>query len=160
MIDELDELYEVLVLGLGNMLMGDEAAGIEVIKFLENSGNPSGVYYLDGGTGTFDLLDPMERAKNIILVDASIDNDLSPGTITRLKPKFSSDYPISLSGHELGLKDLLNAFYLCGGARERVILYTISINLPSGLKIGLSSKVEEAIPKVAKKVRDEVNSYL
>jgi hydrogenase maturation protease len=159
-VDELDKLYKVLVLGLGNKLMGDEAAGIEVINYLENNGVANEVCYLDGGTGTFDLLDPMKRAKNIILVDASINNDSKPGTITRLVPKFSADYPISLSGHELGLKDLLNAFYLCGGSDERVILYAISINLPDDLKIGLSPEIEQVIPIVAKKISDEVNSYL
>src|SRR5271157_5254956 len=62
-----------LVLGIGNVLMGDEGVGVHVIRHLEESWFPSNVMLLDGGTGSFTLLDPMRRAERILLVDATVD---------------------------------------------------------------------------------------
>ena len=81
-----------LILGIGNILMGDEGVGVEVVRRLEAQPLPEGVECLDGGTGSFVLLGPMQSAARVILVDATADG-APPGTITRLEPRFSRDYP-------------------------------------------------------------------
>lgn len=47
---------KILVLGIGNVLMEDEGAGVEVIRRLEEQSLPENVEILDGGTGGFHLL--------------------------------------------------------------------------------------------------------
>ena len=37
-----------------------------------------------------------------------------PGTVRRLIPEFSTDFPPSLAAHDIGLKDLLDSFYMLG----------------------------------------------
>ncbi len=110
-----------LILGLGNILMGDEGVGVHVVRALEKKELPDGVECLDGGTGGFILLEPLENADRIILIDAADDGN-APGTVTRTMPRFSRDYPPTLTAHDIGVKDLLDAFYMQGGKRE-VILY-------------------------------------
>jgi hydrogenase maturation protease len=51
-----------LILGIGNVLMGDEGVGVHVARHLMNMPLPEGVACLDGGTGSFNLLEPMQRA--------------------------------------------------------------------------------------------------
>ena len=46
----------VLVLGVGNLLMGDEGVGVHVLRLLEKRRAPVGVRLLDGGTGGINLL--------------------------------------------------------------------------------------------------------
>jgi Ni,Fe-hydrogenase maturation factor len=54
------------------------------------------VELLDGGTGGYTLLEPLEKANRIILIGAASDG--SPiGTVTRTIPRFSRDYPPTLT---------------------------------------------------------------
>jgi hydrogenase maturation protease len=54
---------EILILGIGNVLMGDEGIGVHVVRHLMNKPLPKGVRCLDGGTGSFNLLEPMQQAR-------------------------------------------------------------------------------------------------
>ncbi len=76
---------KTLVLGLGNVLMGDEGIGVYVVRELEKHTLPAGVECLDGGTGGFTLLEPLENADRIILIDAASDGN-PIGTVTRTTP--------------------------------------------------------------------------
>ena len=50
------------MLGLGNVIMGDEGVGVHTVRALEKENLPPGVECLDGGTGGFILLEPLEQA--------------------------------------------------------------------------------------------------
>ena len=113
------------MLGLGNVIMGDEGVGVHVVRAIEKLALPANVECLDGGTGGFILLEPLQSAGRVILIDAA--NDGNPiGTVTRTTPRFSKDYPPTLTAHDIGVKDLLDAFYMQGGV-PNVTLYTITI---------------------------------
>lgn len=145
---------EILILGIGNILMGDEGIGVHVVRHLMNRPLPEGVACLDGGTGSFVLLEPMQKAKKVILIDATIDG--APlGTVRRLRPRFSKDYPRTLTAHDIGLKDLLDAFYLLGNVPE-VILFAVSIGPLQEMGMELSAELATLVPEVARMVDEEV----
>jgi hydrogenase maturation protease len=144
----------VLVLGIGNVLMGDEGIGVRVVEKLATMPLPSNVQCLDGGTGSFLLLEPMQRAVRVILIDATIDGQPA-GTVSRLKPRFSSQYPATLTAHDIGLKDLLDAAYLIGGDLN-VTLFAVSIDPPQGVDLQLSPRIAECVPKIAWNVMGEL----
>ena len=145
---------KVLILGIGNVLMGDEGIGVHVVNAVEKAALPPGVDCLDGGTGSFLLLEPMQTAEKVILIDATCDG--SPvGTIRRLRPKYSADYPPTLTAHDIGLKDLLDAFYLLGAAAPEVSLYAISIPPLQDMEMELSPEVQNVVPRAAQLVWDE-----
>ncbi len=98
---------DILVLGIGNYLMGDEGIGVQFIQNLDTAKFPQNISFLDGGTGGFTLIPYIESHQKVIIVDATMDGK-EEGTITLLKPKFSDDFPISLSGHNFGLKDMVD----------------------------------------------------
>jgi len=137
----------VLVLGIGNVLMGDEGIGVHVVRHLSQTALPDAVQCLDGGTGSFLLLEPMQQAKCVVLIDATVDGQ-PVGTVTRLTPRFSSDYPNTLTAHDIGLKDLLDAAYLTGGPLD-VTLFAISIDPLQGLGMELSPSIARRLPEVA-----------
>jgi len=85
---------KILILGVGNLVMGDEGIGIHVVRELEKQNLPYNVIVIDGGTGGFHLLEYFQTYKTIILIDATMDNKLT-GTISVIQPRFSSDFPPS-----------------------------------------------------------------
>ena len=144
----------MLVLGIGNILMGDEGVGVVAVRELARRELPRGVTCLDGGTGSFQLLGPLQEADRVILIDATADG-CQPGTIERLRPQFSQDYPRRLTAHDIGLKDLLDAFYLLGRV-PAVILFTVSIDWPQEIGLGLSRAVRLSVPAVVERVLAEI----
>ncbi len=146
----------LLVLGIGNVLMGDEGVGVHVVRALQEEALPEGVECLDGGTGSFLLLDPMQRAKKVILIDATIDGS-PPGTVRRLTPRYSSDYPQTLTAHDIGLKDLLDSYYLLGSEPD-VTLFAVSIPVIHEVRMELSPELEAQVPNIVKLVLQEIHS--
>jgi hydrogenase maturation protease len=142
---------KTLVLGLGNVLMGDEGIGVYVVRELEQR-TPvlPGVEYMDGGTGGFTLLAPLEDAGRIILIDAAADGN-PIGTVTRTTPRFSKDYPPTLTAHDVGVKDLLDVFYMRGGERD-VILYAITIDPRQPIRMSLSEVGERAAAEAVERI--------
>lgn len=149
-------LKKTLVLGLGNVIMGDEGVGVHVVRALEKHTLPSGVECLDGGTGGFILLEPLENADHIILIDAAADGN-PPGTVTRTTPRFSKDYPPTLTAHDIGVKDLLDAFYMQGGTRE-VVLYAIAIDPRQPISMELSIECARAAETATYEILAELNA--
>lgn len=133
---------KTLVLGLGNILMADEGVGVHVLRALEQHALPPNVECLDGGTGGFILLEPMQDADRIIMIDAAADGN-PIGTVTRTVPRFSRDYPPTLTAHDVGIKDLLDLFYMLDGGRE-VTLYAITIDPQQPISMSLSPTVASA----------------
>jgi hydrogenase maturation protease len=114
---------------------------------------PSHVTLLDGGTGGFHLLSLFEEFERIVLVDATMDGQ-PPGTVRLIRPRFASDYPRTLSAHDIGLKDLVESAALLGLTPE-VVLVTVSVTtLPEGLDADLSPEVAGALTRVAALVRE------
>lgn len=135
--------------------MGDEGVGVHAARYILAKGLPAGVDCVDGGTGGFQLLEMMQNSKGVILIDAVLDHN-PPGTLQRLQPKFSSQYPKTLTAHDIGLKDLLDAFYLLGDVPE-VTLFAVSIATLQGLDINLSPEIEAVLPKIAAAVLAELD---
>ena len=70
----------VLVIGCGNPLRGDDAAGPVLVRRLWNRGLPEGVRCADGGTGGMDVVFQMRGVPEVILVDAC-QTGAEPGAI-------------------------------------------------------------------------------
>lgn len=141
---------EILILGIGNYLMGDEGVGVHFVNNLIVSEFPENITIIDGGTGGFLLVPYLESHPIAIIVDATIDGK-ETGTVSLLKPKFSNDFPIALSGHNFGLKDMVEILTLFNRMPE-IYLYTISIDHMEPMVTELSPKVKAALEVVKSKV--------
>jgi hydrogenase maturation protease len=148
---------KLLVLGIGNLIMGDEGIGIHVIQQLEKETLPDFVACLDGGTGGFFLLEQMQEADRIVVIDAAAFND-DLGSIQVLRPQFSSQYPRTLTAHDTGLKDLLDWFNLMDHPVD-IRLIAITISPHQTLEIGLTPPIEEAKNKALALIREEISLF-
>ncbi len=149
--------HKTLVLGLGNTLMGDEGVGVHVLRELEKRVLPAGVECLDGGTGGFVLLEPLQSADRIVMIDAAADGN-PVGTITRTTPRFSSEYPPTLTAHDVGVKDLLDIFYTLGGNCE-VVLFAITIDPHQTITLSMSPVIEKAASEAVEMIAAELNDF-
>jgi hydrogenase maturation protease len=143
----------VLVLGVGNLLMGDEGAGVHVLRLLETEPSIPGVRLLDGGTGGASLLTEFEGVRSIVLIDATRDGSPSGTVVYRFRKHLAvTEIPTGLSAHDFGLKDLFAAATLIGLMPE-LHLYTIAVNRLAPMCTELSAEVAGALPEVVHSVR-------
>ena len=147
---------KTLVLGLGNVIMADEGVGVHVVRALDQHALPPGVECLDGGTGGFALLGALESADRIVLIDAAADGN-PLGTVTRIVPRFSRDYPPTLTAHDIGIKDLLDVYYMRGGGRD-VVLYAITIDPHQPISMTLSPQAAQAAEEAVQRILAELNA--
>ena len=137
----------VLILGVGNILMGDEGVGVHAIRRLESEPEIPGVRLLDGGTGGVNLLAEFDHVASIILIDATRDGRRD-GTISYLHPERVGDLPRGLGAHDFGLKDLFAASALIGRLPE-LHLYTVSVSTIRPMCTDLSAAIAAAVPPIA-----------
>jgi hydrogenase maturation protease len=141
----------VLVIGVGNLLMGDEGVGIHALRLLENDAAMPGVDLLDGGTGGINLLEPLCEARAVVLIDATRDGQPA-GTITLLRPAAVADLPRGLSAHDFGVRDLFAAAALLGRFPDMHVI-TISVETVHPMCLDLTDAVAAAIPEVVLRAR-------
>jgi hydrogenase maturation protease len=146
----------ILILGIGNLLMGDEGVGVHAIQALQAEPLPKGVEILDGGTGGFHLLSYLRDYPTVILIDAVMDGR-DPGTVAITQPQFLSDYPRSLGAHDIGLRDLIESAALLGPL-PAMHLITISIAEIQSGTMELTPAVQGALIEVVAAVQHVLGS--
>ena len=149
------EPRKTLVLGIGNLLLGDEGIGVVAVQSLMTSELADQAVFVDGGTGGFNLLSYLGEYPRLIMIDAASDGR-PPGTVTHLRPRFARDFPRSLTAHDIGLRDLIEASSLLGEL-PRIDLITVSIAKLQSMTLDISEPVRNALPEVEKKVRSLLN---
>ncbi|MET0072801.1 MAG: HyaD/HybD family hydrogenase maturation endopeptidase [Candidatus Thiodiazotropha lotti] len=104
------KIESVLILGIGNTLLSDEGIGIHLVTAMQQkTGDIPGVTFMDGGTLSFTLAEPIANADGLIVVDAARMKQ-PPGTLQVFHNEEMDRY---LSGnrssvHEVSLGDLLD----------------------------------------------------
>ena len=143
----------IAVLGIGNVLMLDDAFGPYVVRVLEASYEfPDTVSLVDAGTPGHDMTLYMEGREALIVVDAV--NAAGPPGELRLYPLeeiLRTPPPQGMSPHEPGLKDALLKLRFTGGApREGILVGVIPKDVETG--VGLSAPVRAAVPRAVGEV--------
>ncbi len=149
-----------LVLGIGNILLGDEGVGVHAVRALDGSRLPPDVQVMDGGTLSFTLAGPLADADRLIVVDAA-DLKAAPATVRTYQgadmDHFLGTHPCS-SVHEVSLRDLMEITLLSGGIPEKRALVAIQ---PADLSMrdGLSEKVRAVLPQVHGRIQALIEEW-
>lgn len=149
---------DILVLGIGNVLLTDEGIGVRALKELERRYIfPANVELLDGGTAGIELLRHISGRDYLIIIDA-MKSGQKPGTVIRLA---GEDVPAAfrtrISPHQLGLSDLLAAAMLTDELPWNLVLFGVE---PESIDIGLDltdtveASLEKLIDAVVNEIRD------
>jgi hydrogenase maturation protease len=146
----------VLVVGIGNAMRGDDAAGLEVVRRLCERESVPGVAVrtLEGeGIG---LLDLWEGVRAVVLVD-SVRSGAAPGTVRRLDAgaePLPAELRSSSSTHAVGVAEAIEVARALGRLPRRLVLYGVEGDrFDAGA--ALSSPVAAAIDAVVARVLEE-----
>jgi hydrogenase maturation protease len=149
---------DILILGIGNVLLTDEGIGVRTLKELERRFTfPDNVELLDGGTAGIELLRHIRMRDYLIIIDAMKFNQ-EPGTVFRVE---GADVPAAfrtrISPHQLGLSDLLAAAMLTDELPKNLVLFGVE---PESIDIGLdlTDTVEASVEKLVSAVADELRT--
>jgi len=113
---------KTLVLGLGNVLHGDDGAGAQAIGRLRaDLRMPADVSLLEGGTLGLELLPYVWDCARLIVIDA-VDVGEPPGTLVRMSGEQLNSLPGNSSVHQLGVSDLLVASRMLAERQPEVVL--------------------------------------
>jgi len=125
----------ILVLGVGNLLLMDEGLGVRALETIEQRFEiPAGVELMDGGTSGMELLGYIQGRDALIILDAVTCNKL-PGTIVRMEgDQVPALFRKKISPHQLGLSDLIAAARLTDSLPGKVVLFGVE---PKDLGTGL-----------------------
>ena len=153
-----DGRIPLLVLGLGNLLCGDDGVGPAAVSLLTRTFEiPEGVSVLDGGTLGLSLLPYIEDAEHVLLVDA-VRADQAAGSFVRLEGDDVAPAVRSrLSVHQIGVADLLDGARWRGRYPARLTLLGL---VPETLELGLtrSAIVEAGLPVLVARIVGEARA--
>jgi hydrogenase maturation protease len=143
----------IYVLGLGNVLMGDDGVGPAVVRAFEAEYIvPPDVEVVDLGTPGLDLSPWLADADCVVIVD-TVRSDLPPGTLRLFKKADLLQHApqARVSPHDPGLKESLLTLEFAGRAPLDVALVGI-VPGPTEMGIELSERVRTAIPAAVQAV--------
>lgn len=146
-----------LLLGIGNIIMGDDGIGPHVINRLRSDYvfAPE-VALLDGGTLGLDLLHYLEGITSLIIVDAC-DMGKPPGHMQRFSNEKIPLAGAYLSAHQSGIPDLLALADLQGCLPQQIVLWGVQPESIS-LRLELSHPVAECMEALVLNLIAELDS--
>jgi len=147
----------VLILGVGNLLMTDDGFGVHVINELRKYPFPPNVNLIEAGIVSHQLIPQFHDSDLLIFIDAIEAGD-TPGSIFRFRPeemRFMTHLKTSL--HDISLIDVLNMTELTGEKPETIIIAVQPKDVKT-CSMELNEEIRAVIPKVIKLVIDELKS--
>ncbi len=143
-----------LVLGLGNVLLGDDGAGVRLMERLREEMGSSVAEFVDGGTRSFGLLAYVEAATSMLAIDA-VNIHESPATVGVFEGPNMDQFLQGFrrrTAHELGLVELMDCARLLGCLPRQRALICIQ---PQRIEwsTSLSAPVDRAMNEAAQHAR-------
>ncbi len=150
-------LPRILVLGVGNILLGDEGVGVHVVRELERSyAFPPNVELVDGGTAGLDLLPIIERADHLLVIDC-VQTGCGPGSLFRFTPEdIPNQISHNTSAHHIGLIEALSLAQVTG-KRPQTVIIGIQPEEIGKYNLELTPTIQRRMPEVVKLVLSELH---
>jgi hydrogenase maturation protease len=154
-----DDRIPLLVLGLGNVLCGDDGAGVIAVHRLRRGWVlPPEVRVVDGGTLGLDLLALVAASDRVILVDA-VRVDAPPGTLVRLSgSEVAPAVYERLSPHQIGVSDLIAGATLVERYPIEVVIVGI-VPETTDLQLGCTQAVTNNLEALVDEVLVELAAH-
>ncbi len=136
-------MHELTILGIGNILQGDDGIGVYATAFLKKNYDFSpNIHFKEGGVAGMALLDTIEETRSLIILD-SIEIDDAPGSIYMIPANELGGYGINCGGaHEIGVLECLDMLELQGKELPNATVIGI-VPQEIDLHVGLSAPLKE-----------------
>ena len=152
----------ILVAGIGNVFLGDDGFGVEVVKRLAERELPDEVEVADFGIRGMDLIYALQDDYEVVIFVDATPRGEEPGTVYLLEPEIEQDGEVVLDTHGMDPVKVIK-FARTLGARPRS---TLVVGCEPGVVISgddyeemlmeLSEPVQAAVEEAAKLVESLV----
>lgn len=157
----------ILIAGIGNVFLGDDGFGVEVVKRMAERELPEGVDVVDFGIRGLDLayalMDPYEA---VIFVDA-LPRGEAPGTVYLIEPEFEDEGEAAIDTHGMDPVKVIRFARALGAEIPRTLVVGCEPELVPGRRgfqtrayddmlMELSEPVRAAVEEAAKLVESLV----
>jgi hydrogenase maturation protease len=156
--------HSILVAGVGNIFLGDDAFGVEVVQRLARRRLPEDVRVIDFGIRSYDLAYAlMEPWKLTILVDA-IARGEAPGTLYTIEPELPSaaSGSVNIDAHSMNPVSVLQLVSALGGKVGRMLVIGCEpekIDVDESGALGLSRAVEDAVGAAVRVIEELIMQH-
>lgn len=152
-------LDKINIIGIGNTLYSDEGVGVHILPLLEEAlKGYKNVEVIEGATEGMKLLEPVEEADYLIIVDAI--NAGKPGgeLITIENADIPKYFGVKMSVHQVGFQEVLFAAHLQERLPKEMIMFGVQ---PESLELGLelSETVERKLSELAAMIVEQVEQW-
>ena len=151
-------MRRAVVLGIGNTILTDEAAGVRAVEALERAYRlPENVLAIDGGTSGMEMIEDLSNLDFLIVLDV-VKAGVPPGTVVKIA---GDEIPIffrqKLSPHQIALPDVLASLELLDTLPKEIVVLGVE---PVSLELGMemTPTVAEKIPALVAMAADELVS--
>jgi len=147
-----------LVAGVGNVLYGDDGAGIEALIYLKARLNQKQFEFLEFSTQSIDLINYIKKYPVNFIIDA-VDFKMPPGFVKafRLKDVNADMDSGKVSSHGIKLLDFLK---LCKALKIKNKIYIIGVQPKEiSFRQGLSKEVLDSFPKILSEIEKLISPY-
>jgi hydrogenase maturation protease len=156
----------ILIAGVGNIFLGDDGFGVEVVRRLAGRELPEGVEVVDFGIRGMDLAYAMQRDYEVVVFVDATPRGKEPGTVYLLEPEIEEDGEVSLDTHGMDPVKVIKLSRALGAKPTRTLVVGCEPQVVLGgedyddmlmeLSEPVSAAVEEAV-KLVESVIEESN---
>jgi hydrogenase maturation protease len=152
----------VLVAGIGNIFLGDDGFGVEVVRRLAERGLPDGVEVVDFGIRGMDLAYALHEDYGLVVLVDATPRGGEPGTIYLIEPEIEEGGAVSLDTHGMDPVKVIRLSRALGAPKTRTLVVGCEPQVVSGredyddMLMELSEPVSASVEEAAKLVESLV----
>ena len=153
----------ILVAGIGNIFLGDDGFGVEVVTRLAGSGLPEGVEVKDFGIRGMDLAYALQDDYDLVVFVDATPRGEEPGTVYLLEPEIEEDGEVVLDTHGMDPVKVIKFARTLGARPGRTLVVgcepkvVISRENYEEMLMELSEPVQAAVEEAVKLVESLVD---
>lgn len=149
-------MRRVVVLGIGNTILGDEGVGVHAAEALRQHYRlPAGVQVVDGGTAGMELLDTLADLDLLLVFDAVQAGHAAGRVVCLVGAEVPVFFRSKLSPHQVSICDVLASLEFAGHAPRELVLVGVE---PECLELGLelTPRVAASVPTMLAHAREQL----
>lgn len=138
----------ILVAGIGNIFLGDDAFGVEVVQRLEQRTLPSNVRVIDFGIRSYDLAYALMEPWELVILADAVPRGGQPGTVYTIEPHLHDEpsAEVTIDAHSMNPVAVLRLVYQLGGKVGRMMVVGCEpATVDADGQFGLSESVRAAV---------------
>ena len=116
----------VLIAGVGNIFLGDDGFGVEVVKRLAGRELPEGVEVKDFGIRGMDLAYALQDDYELVVFVDATPRGEKPGTVYLIEPEIEDDGEVTLDTHGMDPVKVIKLSRALGARPTRILVVAVS----------------------------------